>query len=78
MTHRNTPLTVERGQRVVNRVVRHNRPIAHDVAEFHIVRSILSKWVDGYRQSGPIDGLEASSSAGYRVPRRLPTHGRVD
>ena len=73
MTHRNAPLTVEGRQRAVDQVLKHNRPIAHVAAQFHIARSTLSKWVGRYRQYGP-NGLEDRSSAPRRVPNRLPAH----
>ena len=70
MTHRNAPLAVEGRQRAVDQVLKHNRPIAHVAAQFHIARSTLSKWVGRYRQYGP-NGLEDRSSAPRRVVDRI-------
>ena len=71
MTHRDAPLTVLGKQRAVAQVIQRGRPIAHVAAEFHIARSILSKWVGRFREHGEF-GLEDHSSTPANRPTHLP------
>lgn len=70
MTHKNAPLTVEGRRRLVDRC--RTRPIAHVAAEMGISRACASKWVNRYRQYGPL-GLVDRSSTPHRQPDATPS-----
>ena len=67
MTHRNSPLTPAGRLRLVQRVERDGRPIAHVAAEAGVARSTLTKWVYRYRDDGCLDTTHSGGGSHHSL-----------